>query len=426
MANATHILTAAIKVTKEASSVFGANIVQQTADGAKAKRVSFSTVVSGATGGAGGDVSGTRMVKSNLNATQGDIYSTADMPGTFVAITNGTGRYCVRAINDDTAPLLFTRKGDFDMQADGTLRNSSGHYLCGINYDVNGQPPAGGVNLQNLKIIRAPSIASTAIPTAGITLNMRLPPSAATGHLATFDSTVVDSLGITHNATFTMTKQATANRWNLTAVSITNGGTVVGGAPNIPIVFNSSGAITSINGTGVAGTAANVPITFDFSVNGATNNQTINIKAGTFGSPSGLTQNGDSTDAILFSVAQDGVQPSDAIGNEISEGGILYTRFAGSSKLSPRGQVPLAVFGNVNGLADDNGTTQVMRVEAGDFTLQIPNKGNGGSLVPKHLEKSTTDSTQEYVHLLDNVNQQSILVAGLRHSLEADRALTTL
>lgn len=426
MGNATHILSGAIKVTTDASSVFGANIVKRPVDGAKGTRVSFSTVVSGSTGGgAGGSVSGTRIAKSNLNASQGDIYSTADMPGTFVAVTNGAGRYCVRSINDDTAPIVFTRLGDFEMQADGTLRNSAGQYLCGINYDINGNLPAGGVNIQNLMIMKAPSIASTAIPTATVTVNMKLPAIAATNDTATFDSTLIDSLGITHNATYTLTKQAAANTWNLTGVSLTNGGTLSTGLP-IPIVFDNTGAISSIGGAGVAGQPADLPLTFDFSGNGASNAQVVTINGGTFGSASGVTQNGNTPNAVVYSVAQDGAQPSDAIGNEISQDGVLYTRFNGSSKLRARGQVVLAVFGNVNELGDANGTTQVMKVEAGDFTLQIPNKGNGGSLVPNHLEKSTTDATQEYVYLLDNVNQQSILVAGLKHSMEADRALTTL
>lgn len=301
---------------------------------------------------------------------QGDIYTHEDMPETYAAIADGIGYFCVRPEKDDTTPLEFTRKGDFSSQEDGTLMNSSRQYLCGINFNYDGTPPEYELDTQHLKILRAPKTTSALFPTENITLMMRLPPLGETASMAFFDSTIIDSLGIMHNATFALTKQKTPNSWNLTEVTLYNGGAILVNAPNIPITFDGSGAIQTINGAGVAGSPANIPLVFDFSVNGAFGHQCVNINCGSFACPTGLTQNGDSLDAIVFSIEQDGEHPSDSIANGISEEGFLHTRFETSPRLLNRGRVVLAVFDE-----DHN-----------DFELNFPYDANAGRLVPYHLE----------------------------------------
>ena len=117
--------------TGEALSVTGNNIANVNTIAFKGSRSEFADLLAGV--GSGGIGLGTRLQGVSASFAQGGIESTGR--STDIAI-QGNGFFVVRAGESN----LYTRKGNFTLNPEGSLTTQDGLPLQGFAVDANGQP----------------------------------------------------------------------------------------------------------------------------------------------------------------------------------------------------------------------------------------------------------------------------------------------
>ena len=157
----------------------------------------------------------------------------ASQNATDIAVS-GSGFFVV---NESSAPgsgdrFLYTRAGQFSVDADGFLVNNGGHYLQGwqtlpdgsFDVDQNGIADSSSpdpTSLTDLTAIQATSLTSTATPTSSVQLGLNLPATAAVNATQNMTVKVFDSLGIDHNVALEWQKTvAVPATWTLSATAI--------------------------------------------------------------------------------------------------------------------------------------------------------------------------------------------------------------
>jgi flagellar hook protein FlgE len=213
--------------------------------------------------------------------TQGTVTGTT--VGTNMAI-NGDGFFSVQKPTTvvDNAPVFngvtdYTRRGDFQVNANGNLVNGAGYYLMGVAVDPKTGNPLGNVpqvlQFQNNFI---PAQATSAIQYAA-----NLPTQPATQSSSTAASGTINAVGGINPSDFASNPLPVGTAAPLVNASIT--GTAVNnqmGTP-VPITANTALSGTAPSDSLAAGFAANDSITVDgttitFVASGATGNQ-LNI-----------------------------------------------------------------------------------------------------------------------------------------------------
>jgi flagellar hook protein FlgE len=404
MTGATDILSGAYLVGLKERDNIAANLGMMNADGADGVKSSFTTTVSGSL------VTGINIETRKTTDTKGSIYSTADMPDSYFAVSGGDGLAIIN--RKDGKGIAYTNLMDFKLQSDGTYENSAGNKLMGIKFNPDGTLPAGGAIRDNLTIVKLDILNSKPTPTSKIDVSMRIPAIAPAQNPA-FTAQIYDTLGIAHTVTGTFTRTG-ANAWQLNA-AVTNGViTAPGGGGPTNITFNNDGTLATIGGA-ATGT---LNFTFDFSAGGATNNQAVALNLGTPGQALGLVQAGEY--AVTYNITPDGSRASDPLNNSFDKTGIISTVFKEANQPQKRYQIVLAKFDNPNGLDDIAGTGKVQSITSGEPSFQIPGLGNAGVLEPKHLTKSNIERISEMLALTHNATGGGFLVAAIAQSNDVE------
>jgi flagellar hook protein FlgE len=237
--------------------------------GYKSIGTSFSDLVtaSSATNNSPGGVSAT---PDYQNDVQGNIASTSTT--TNLAIS-GQGYFDVTSASQDSSGATvfsgsnyYTRDGDFTLNKNGYMVNSSGYYLEGYNI-------AGGVvDTAQTVPVQISSLLDNPVATKAITYQANLPASAATGYSSTASTVeIYDSLGTTHQVSITWTQESTStvpNTW-LADIDVVGGNGAADYKTQALVTFNSAppagtiesvsplpvGTITATNVATVAGTS---------------------------------------------------------------------------------------------------------------------------------------------------------------------------
>lgn len=354
----------------------------------------------------------------------------ASSVATHLAVS-GNGFFVVRGRSDDATardPYYYTRAGQFTPDADGYLQNTAGYYLQGWPVDSTGAVTANPTDLNALEPIRVSGIAGGAEATARLSLSANLQSSqtisaAVTG--ATYDATdsannmasgavtpdfqvpiqVYDSQGGLHTLTMSFLK-AGPNQWytevHMPAGDITAGGsTLVDGQLATGIVaFTPFGQLDAANSTlpltlniGLAG--ANAGPEWDPSLGLAA--QTIQLDMGGPGAPGGLT-NYDSPSQLGTSQV-DGTPFGSLASVDVDDDGFVTAIF--TNGLTRRiYQVPLATFGNVDGLIPEHGGVYRLGPGAGALSMRGAGIGGAGNIKARALESSTVDLAEEFSNLI--------------------------
>src|SRR5580693_3000511 len=185
-----------------ALDIVGNNLANLNTTGYKGSTASFYDLLTeSAAGGAiqlGGGVSA---AQSEAQFTQGSIQLTG---GPFDAAIQGNGFFMVK---DPTGDNLFTRAGNFLLDANGALVTATGQNVQGwmsVNGTLNTNGAVGNIVIPQNSL-------STPVATTNFSMNVNLQANATVGQPdATFTSPiqVVDSLGATHTLTATFTETA--------------------------------------------------------------------------------------------------------------------------------------------------------------------------------------------------------------------------
>ncbi len=337
------------------------------------------------------------------NTTQGTISQTTNPLDIAVS---GQGFFPVSLPNGSVqgqptfgSQQYFTREGDFKLDANGYLVNSTGHFLNA--WPINA---AGQVDQTQLKPLQVGQSGYAPVPTSSATISANLPATpATTPYSVTTEMPVTDSLGTSHNLDLTWSTTATPNVWSL---SIANGATTIG---SVNVAFGSAstnpvpeGTIGSVTATGAGLTpsayVAGQQATVDFTATLGPAAQPITLNLGTFGGTNGVTQFAGST-YNLISLSQNGVEPGGFAGVSMQSNGNLTVNYDNGQSRTV-GQIPIVTFASPDSLQTHDGQAYTATKESGNPRANQVGSNGAGTLVTSSLEGSNVDIASEFTKLI--------------------------
>ncbi len=295
----------------------------------------------------------------------------------------------------------YTREGDFSLNKDSYLVNSSGNFLNGWPVDA-----SGTADQTTLKPIQISQGGSSPVPTSEVTLAANLPATPDGTTPITSQVQVYDAVGQTHPLLLSWTPVAgTANAWQVAisqpgaAAPIGVAGVNFGTAGNPAAAQGTIGSIAAVSGavTGsayAAGGAAKINLTADL----GSGPQAIDLNLGNFGQANGLTQFAGSAYS-LKSLTQNGVAPGSYSGVETKSNGDVVVKYDnGQSRTVAR--VPVTTFTNADALQRQDGQAFTATKDSGAAQTLAAGSNGAGSLVVSSVESSNVDIGKEFTKLI--------------------------
>lgn len=399
-----------LNAASKALDVISNNVANANNAGFKLSGTQFQDVYAAALNGAAAGVQvgiGTAVSQVSQLFSQGNITPTNNPLD--VAI-NGSGFF--RMTKDGV--IGYTRNGQFDVDKNGYIVNSSNYRLTGYPADatgaiLNASPTEIQIDTADLQPVQTG--ASPGATGIQIGLNLDSRQTTPTGAFnpadpATYNSstsvTVYDSLGNSHIMTMFFRKAATPGDWEM--YTQTDGGTT---SAATTLSFNTSGAMT---------TAMPLTVTVDF------NNAAFG-GALDFTTPLDLT--GSTQYGSSFGVnrqVQDGYASGRLSGITISQDGIVQGRYSNGQSRN-LGQIVLANFASPGGLLSLGGNFWAESPASGQPLIGAPNSGNLGALQAGAVEESNVDLTAELVNM---ITQQRNYQANAQSIRTQDQVMQTL
>lgn len=321
------------------------------------------------------------------------------------------------------AEPVYTRTGDFEIDANGFLVNSSGYYLAGWPID----PSTGAVDRNALQAIRITQYRDNPQATSNIDYSVNLP--SEPNNLLDTDSTTpeiefpattvdfYDALGEPHTFQVQWIKEAGNNdTWRMRVISPDLDMTVAAPATDIGIRFNvtsdpvtgaQAGSILEIDsdgdGTfdapGAVGSDVSIPLSMTFA--GPTSfTINMNFNLGKYGVASQTTMfTGSDGDIEFRSANQDGLPPGSFRNLEIGTFGEVTVNYSNGARRTIF-QIPLASFSNPNGLKLENGNAYSATADSGSASYVFPGTSGVGTMVASAVEGSNVDIASEFTKMI--------------------------
>ena len=389
MSSTFSIALSALQASSEAINTTGNNLANLNTNGFKGSSVSFKDLF-GQTLGANNSFQvglGVGVPISDTVFSQGAIQTSNS---SYAAAIQGNGFFVV---NSPTNQQLFTRDGNFTLDATGTLKTQTGETVQGWTATASGITTTGAPS--NIVLPTGAVLPPKATQNVSITANLNA--SAAVGsNNGTYQVPiqVVDSLGNQHTLTFSYTKTA-ANTWSYD-VSIP-GSDVTGGTPGTQQpLLSAPGTLTfDTAGNLVTGTTSPVTLSLNNLADGASNqNLTWNLVDS---SGSGMiTQYAENSTS---STSQDGAQAAQLSQVAIQNGGQVVATFSnGQQKIEA--QLALATIQNPDSLSNVGNNNFSATSQTATPSVGLPQTGGRGQIEGGALEASTVDMATQFTNLI--------------------------
>jgi flagellar hook protein FlgE len=327
--------------------------------------------------------------------TQGAIQTSS---GRLDAAIRGDGFFLVK---DGAGQILYTRAGNFHVDAEGHLLSATGERVQGWTA-VKGVLDPGSSATGDLMLPSGGILPPQA--TTRISLDVNLDAGGEVGAASGTFSTpvqVTDSLGASHMITMTFTKTG-SNTWDY-AASIP-GGEISGGTAGTPFAIpGASGTLTFDSRGNLADppppppdTNGVVPIAVTGLTNGAAD---LNINWALYKADltPRLTQFAETSAAT--DITQDGAPAAQLTEVQLGDGGKLMAHFSnGQDELI--GQLALATVRNPESLVSVGNNNLQASAETAKPVVGPAATGSRGQIVGGSLESSTADVAREFTTLI--------------------------
>jgi flagellar hook protein FlgE len=419
-----------LNASSKALDTIGNNIANSGTVGYKLATTQFADVFAASLSGAGSSPIGlgAKVATVAQQFTQGNISVTSNPLDMAI---NGGGFFRLQSTTGD---IVYSRNGQFQLDKDGYIVNSSGYQLTGYAADVNGtiNPPLLALRLfdPTSSSDAAPQATGTSTAGTGVQASLNLDSREAAPTGGAFDyqdattynkSTAVtsyDSLGNPHVYTLYFVKSGVAtNTWAVYAT-----------------VTNPAGATPTFTDLSGGGATALTTLTFntDGSVaGGATPTQAIT--AAQLGYPGGVDPmsfpvnfSGTTQFGSLFTVnslTQDGFASGKLAGFTVGDDGVILGKYTNGQSRN-LGQVILASFRNPQGLQPlGNNLWGGTSTSGAEMDGAPGSSGQYGPLQSSALEDSNVDLTAELVSM---ITQQRVYQANAQTIKTQDSILQTL
>lgn len=384
--------------------VLGNNVANSTTVGFKASKTSFADVIATSLAGGGSSSAGLGVAVAGIDQqfTQGNV-STTNNPLDFAVNGNGFFRLSTNGT------VTYTRNGQFKLDKDGFIVNTTGARLQGYPVNAAGQiVNSTPVDLQFSTASVSPK--STANARVVANLDSRKPIITAPFDLTnpgTYTSTtsmsIYDSLGNQHNMT-TYYRKSAANTYQ---VFVAVNGVQVGAGPVGTLNFRTDGTIDT----------ATTTLPFNLSIPLTSGAVTPLLVALDY---TGTTQYGSAF--AVSNLTQDGYTSGQLTGFNVSSDGKMVGRYSnGQSK--DLGQVVLAAFNNPQGLQPLGNNQWAETSASGQPLVGTAGSGTFGVLQSGAVEDSNVDLTAELVNM---ITAQRVYQANAQTIKTQDQVLQTL
>jgi len=364
------------------------NIANSQTTGYKAVGTSFSDYVTHnelASGG-GANSDSVKATTDQQNAAQGTIAASSNslalaISGNgFFNVVQSTGNSASGVGALDTSQQYYTRNGNFSLNAQGYLVNSSGYALEGKMVGANGQLNSATAPIQvnqNMAFQPTQSTQMNLVAAIGTT--------GSTGATNTSTATAYDAKGNASQVTLDWTQSA-SNPLDWTVANAADPGNTTA------VTFGSDGSLASVGSQTTAGANG----TFQFQ--GSPQNMSVDL--GTIGTTGGVSLSSSASTVVTNpTMSTDSVTSGSFNGVAIkSDGSVMATFTNGLSQLV--GKVQLTTFQNVNGLTSQDGQAYTASADAGQAKTDYVGSGGMGTLDVGALEGSTTDLTGDLTQLI--------------------------
>jgi flagellar hook protein FlgE len=384
------IALSGLNADSAALDVVGNNLANLNTTGYKDSTVSFYDLLQQSVAGGSTQIGGgVSAPQTERIFTQGSI---TDTGGNYDAAIDGNGFFVVQ---DPSGNTLYTRAGNFQLDANGDLVTATGQY-------VQGWTAQNGV-LDTSGAIGNITIPSNALQTPSATQNMQLSINLnAAGVVGqstgTFTApiTVVDSLGVSHNLSVVFTEQSPGS-WNY-SVNIP-GQDLTSGTAGTPSSVATGTLSFDANGNLTSPTApAQVQITVSGLSDGA-NDMAINWNLATLdgnGTPVVTQYAAASTESAA---TQDGVPASQVTQVSIANGGAITAQFSNGNQVVI-GQLALASVSNPDSLIAVGQNNYEVGADTATPVVGVPSTGTLGTVEGGSLEDSTVNIATEFTNLI--------------------------
>ncbi len=377
----------ALNANSTAIDVVGNNLANMNTTGYKTNVISFHDLVSQSLGsGVGGTQVGSGVGRPTTlrQFSQGALQTTS---GPLDAAIQGDGFFMVQTANGSNQ---FTRAGNFQVNSDGLLITATGER-------VQGWSQVGGVLNTNVPPANlAVPVGSISAPIASksMSFDMNLDASAVAGTpKGTFSTSIqlYDSLGVSHIATATFTKNATtAGQWDYSITvpdsDLKNPFTPVTGS----LTFDSNGKLAT-----PAATDPSPQIQIQGFADGASDT-TINWNLYN-GTSARITQ--FAQPSVVTAVAQDGMAAAQLIRVGIGDNGKVLAEYSNGQQ-QVVGQLSMALVRNPGSLIAVGNNDYQVSGETAAPAVGVPGTGGLGTVSGGSLESSTVDIAREFTNLI--------------------------
>lgn len=381
------IALSGLNADKTALDVVGNNLANLNTTGFKGSSVSFHDLVSSLAAASSQIGAGVSAPSTQRDFLQGSIQLSG---GAFDAAIQGDGFFMVK---DSLGRSLFTRAGNFQLDASGNLITSTGEKVQGWT------SAAGVLNVTGAtgNIVIPSNSLQTPVATTQFDMNLNLNAAGVVGDPSGSFSApiqVVDSLGATHTVTVTYTKTG-ANAWKYDVT--VPGEDVTGGTKGTPksigngtIAFDANGQLK----TPAAG--APVALTLAGLADGASDLK-INWNLYKADGTGTLTQ--FANPSALSASSQDGIAAAQVTQVSIADGGQIIAHYSDGTQQIVA-QLALAAISNPESLVDVGNNN--FEVGGGTATPAVGASGTGGrgTIQAGALEGSTVDIAQQFTNLI--------------------------
>jgi flagellar hook protein FlgE len=376
------------------------NLANIDTDGYKDQNLTFSDVFSltGTTNGSGDPIqtgSGVVVSSTNANFTEGSLNATGTASNMALS---GNGFFVTQSA---TGLPDYTRAGDFTTNKSGQIVTPNGELVLGypaVNGVVNTATALQPLQVGTGEI--SPAVASTTI-----NVSANLNASSVPGDTASSTLPVYDSLGAAHTLSVTYTMTA-PNTWTYAVTIPSADFTPAGTTPNTTVgsgTLNfSSGVLVSTEPTGgtatvppSAGIALTIPPTGLTFADGAAA-LPINWSLETAGTPT-ITQT--ATASSTSATSTNGFASGTLQNYTVQSDGTIEGLFSSGQTLA-LGQVAVASFANVQGLADVGNNNYQSSAASGAAVVGLAGTGGRGTIVGGSVEESNVNIATEFAKLI--------------------------
>ena len=384
-----------LTVSSAALSTVANNLANLNTIGYKDQQLQFADLFyeNLGTNGAGDPIqqgAGATISSEPSNFTQGNVTPTG--VSTDVAIMGG-GFFVVQK----NGVQSFTRAGNFEVGTDNLLETSGGQQVLGYQAVSGVIDTSAGLG----PLALGAGTISPATTTTNAEMVSNLDATAAVGTTYATNVTVYDSLGASHNITFTYTKTGT-NTWDYSvSIPLADITPAAGTTPPDPVVLKTGTLTFDGNGNLATPTPANGSIAISTTAVGTladgANDLAFNWNLYDKNNNGFLTQLASANSTS--SIQQDGSGSGTLVKFDIGSDGTITGSFS-NGKTAILGQIALASFADEQGLSHVGDNDFAPTLASGQPTIGAPATGGLGSISGGALEQSNVDIAGEFASLI--------------------------